>query len=510
MHSPREAYGVKAGVASEEPLASAAAAEVLARGGNAVDAAVALSFALAVVVPHLGGLGGDYLALVKQGDRILFINGSGPAPGRLSLEELVSRGYDEPPSRGPLSITVPGLVDGLYLLWERMGSMEWRELVEPARQLASEGFPAPPSLVAAVDSFEGLLSVDEGSRNTYLRIKPQKPGDHVKYPGMARLLEIIQDDPRAFYEGEPADAIEDYLEEKGGLLSRVDMKRYSAEEGSPVKLDYRGWLMWEMPPNSQGITTLHIMGILEQWRLPRNPLDRLYYIISASRVAYESRDRELGDPRYMNLTPRELLSDDYIGMMRSIASEGPPSCLRQKTMPRTRGDTTFYTVADASGVLVAGIQSLFQPFGSGITEPRFQVTLHGRANGFTLVKGLPNTLEPGKRPLHTLSAVIAERGEEYFSIGVSGGHYRPQQHALMLTSIIDHGYSIGDAIALPRVLWTPGTCRLVADRGVYLQGILPGYEAVEGRTGVANSIHLKNNVVIVATDPRGDGYPLVF
>lgn len=508
----REAMGVGGGVATEEPVASWAGSQILMKDGNAVDAAIATSLALAVVIPHLGGIGGDYFALVRIPEGgVYFLNGSGPAPAGLTLDLLRGQGFEQMPLRSPYSMTVPGLVSGLHMLWKHYGSMEWRELVEPAARLAREGFPVPPSLAKAVNRMWDMLAEDPGSRETYLRYGRLRPGAMVRFPGLAELLEMIAEDPRVFYEGEPAEALASYVQEMGGVLDKRDLEGYSAEAGDPLRYTYRGWRLWEMPPNTQGLTTLHMMSILEQWTLPRSPLDRVYYMLSASRAAYRARDELLGDPRYMDHSPGDLLSENYIEELREEARRGPPECSVLASRETSgKADTTFYTVIDSDGMLVAGIQSLFYPFGSGLTEPRFQIPLNDRAAGFTLREGMPNSLAPGKKPLHTLSAVIAEECEDsYLALGASGGHFRPQQHAYMLTSIIDHGYSVGEAVALPRVLWSPWTCRLVGDPGSSVARIPAGYVLAEGGTGVASAIHRSGERVFVATDPRGDGYPFL-
>lgn len=497
------------GIATEQPIVSAIATRVMIAGGNAVDASVATSLALAVVIPHLGGIGGDYFALIRTPDgRVDYIDGAGPSPSDLTRELLISKGYVRIPSRGPLAITVPGMIDALYKMWKKYGSLEWRSLVEPAIHLAEKGFPAPRTLVHAIRSARGTLEKDAGSRETYLEQAPVSPGDPIRFPGLANLLRMIAEDHRAFYEGEPGEKIAEYVQEKGGVLSKNDLKHYEAEWGEPLKAAYRGWSIWEMPPSTQGITTLHILSILEQWELPERIVDRFYYILSAAVPAYRVRDAEIGDPRYMNITIEELLSNDYIEMLRSMARQGPPKCTNRSNVGGG-GDTTYYAILDQEGYIVSGIQSLFYPFGSAVTEPTFQVTLHGRANGFTLEPGRPNTLAPGKKPLHTLSTVIGERDDRIFAIGASGGHYRPQQHALFVTSIIDHGYSIGEALSAPRLLWTPWTCSIVADVNTDVSKIPWGYEVRHGRTGVGNGVMIDEDKRTVATDPRGEGFPVI-
>ncbi len=479
-----------------------------------MDAAVAVSSVLAVVAPHLGGFGGDFFALVKTPDgSIHFFNGSGQAPARLTLGLLRELGYTiRPPERGPLSPTVPGMIGGLYLMWKRLGSLEWSDLLRPAARLAREGFPAPTALASAIRQARPLLVGDPGSRATYLA-RPPATGGLVRFEGLARLIEgVAEEGPVFFYKGDPARAIEEYLAGRGGVLSSGDLAAYDPLEGDPLELGYKGWRLQEMPPNTQGATALHIMAALEPLETPRNPLARLPAIMAAAQPAYELRDREIGDPATMKLAPQALLEHDVVESIRDAASKGPRPC-RGSRPAGASGDTTFYVVVDREGMVVAGIQSLFYSFGSGLTEPTYQVTLNGRAAGFTLEEGLPSTLAPGRRPLHTLSAVIAEGpAGETLALGTSGGHLRPQQHALLLTSMIDHAMTPGEAIAAPRSLWVPGSCRIVADpawESAAAAWAPPRYSVVAGRTGVAAAaLRLGGGGWLLATDPRGDGYPV--
>ena len=505
----REAVGHGYAVATEESLATSLAVWALERGGNAVDAAVAASLGLALTIPHLGGLGGDFLALVREPDgSVWVVNGYGQAPQGLTRALLLEKGYRRVPYRGPLSITVPGAVGGLYAMWRRGGRLEWRSLLQEAAGLARRGVPAPPSLVRALQAYRGLLEEDPGSRETYLSSPPLSPGDPLRLPGLARLLEDLAGDPQALYRGEHARAVEDYVAERGGVLKAGDMAGYEPIVTEPLATEYRGWRLYEMPPNTQGATTLHLMKVLEEWRLPRDPGARVYYMIAASAPAYRFRDRELGDPRYMRVPVEGLLDPGILEDLRAEARRGPPECTDTR-LHSIDGDTTFFAIADGEGRVVAGIQSLFMPWGSTLTVPSLNLTLHGRASGFTMEPGLPNTVAPGKRPLHTLSAVIAEAPDgRILALGQSGGHYRPQQHALMLTSIIDHGMGPGEAIAAPRPLWAPWTCRVVVDEG-HQPLLPPGYYPVAGRTGVANAVVVDGSVRWAATDPRGDGYPVV-
>ena len=497
------ASGFGGAVASEEPLASYAGARILEAGGNAVDASIAVSFTLSTLIPHLGGVGGDFFALIVTPDgRVEALNGSGQSPRGLTLELLEGRGFRGVPERGPLSIVVPGMVGALYEMWRRYGTMEWSKLLETPVRLAREGFPAPPSLVNAVKLYSGVLSLDEGSRLTYLNPPPElwKP---YRFEGLARLLEEVALDPRSMYEGEIAEAVAGYVKSRGGLLEVEDMKSYRPEWVEPLKAQYRGWTLYEIPPNSQGVTTLHILKLLEERGVVGGPrgIGRFKSIAEVAIPCYRWRDLNLGDPRYMRVSFEELLSPRVLGEIKSISS----------TPPRggglgLHGDTTFYAVADRDGMVVAGIQSLFHPFGSAVTEPRFQVTLNNRATGFTTERGLPNTLGPSKKPLHTLSALVMvdERNGRVVAVGASGGHYRPQLHAIFATNIVDYSMDLEEAINSPRAAWDWSTGRMVAEKGV--EGLV-GEHLVE-RLGVANAVEVWGRVRGAATDLRGDGIPI--
>jgi len=490
-------------VASEEPLASYAGARVLEAGGNAVDASIAVSFTLAVLVPHLGGVGGDFFALIMTPNgSVRALNGSGQSPRRFSLELLADRGLEGVPDRGPLSVVVPGMVGALYEMWRRYGALEWSKILETPIRLAREGFPAPPSLVNAVKLYSGVLSLDEGSRLAYLNPPPElwKP---YRFRGLALLLESIALDPQSMYEGDVAEAIARYVEERGGVLELEDMKSYKPEWVEPLKTSYKGWTLYEIPPNSQGATTLHIMKLLEDSPSTADPysIERFKSIVDVAIPCYRWRDLNMGDPRYMKVALEDLLGQRVI---EEIKSTTPPS--KGASLSRQDGDTTFYAIADRDGMVVAGIQSLFHPFGSTLTERRFQVTLNNRATGFTAERGLPNTIAPSKKPLHTLSALIMvdEGSGRVVALGASGGHYRPQLHAVFATNIVDYSMSLEEAINGPRAAWDWATGRLVVERGV--KGQLR--EHVVERLGVANAVEVLGRVRGGATDVRGDGVPV--
>ena len=486
--------------ATEVSLASFEASRVLAEGGNAVDAMVTASLVLAVTIPHLGGVGGDFFMLYRSPEgRVYFVNGSGPAPARLSREEVRSRGLDSIPERGPLSPVVPGMLGGLYEAWRRFGSVEWRRLVEPAWRLATRGFPLPATTARALKTLRDCLSRDPGSRETLVRAIHPEPGTPVKMPGLAALLAGYMEDPLYLYRGEPAEALEEYMFSVGGVITSEDLRSYRPLTGEPLVGEYKGYRIYEMPPNSQGATTFFILYGLEEHegKYPLFSKERAEVLASVAREAYILRDNYIGDPARVPVEPSRLAE-------RSFYTEVKSKITLREASDGGSGDTTFFAVADGEGGVVAGIQSLFYPFGSCVTEPRFQVTLNNRALGFTLKEGLPSTLRPRARPLHTLSAVIMEGNDRVIALGASGGHLRPQMHALFITNIVDYGMGVGEAINAPRALLDPSTGSILYEEG-WDAG--PEWKRAQ-RLGVANAVEvLQGGVKVGYTDRRGEGLP---
>lgn len=490
------AYSRTAAVATEEPIASTIGSRIIERGGNAVDATVATSLALAVTIPHLGGIGGDFFALVKDpDDRVYFINGSGYSPAGLE----VGKGRL---LRGPVAITVPGMVAGLHRLWKLLGSLDWADLVRPAVRLARDGFPVSRTLAEGIRAAESRLAADPGSRKTYLMAEVVE-GSIIRFPGLAKALELIAEDPRNFYEGEIAEAIVEYASSRGSPLGLDDLRFYDAEEGQPLRTTYRDWVIYEMPPNTQGATALHILKLLEDLKPPKNPFgeERVRALLEAARPAYAWRDLNLGDPRYMRVPVIELLSDRVIEEIRRLSDVSRIG---------GAGDTTYFAIATADGYLVSAIQSLYHPFGSGVTEPKYQITLNDRGSCFDPRPGLPNSAGPRKKPLHTLSAIIMSDGTHWHALGASGGHLRPQQHAVFVTNIVDYGMRFDEAINSPRFAWNPETGELLVEEGIEPTSLpwVSGVRRVR-RIGVANAAAQLGSVVGASTDRRGAGVPAI-
>ena len=490
------------GVASEHPVASRLGVDVLNLGGNAIDAAVTTSLALALTQPHLGGLGGDFFAMVyiaREG-RVYFLNASGWAPRRLSKELLLQRGLNAVPTKGPLSPVVPGLLAGLHALWRRFGTNEWKSLVKPVVEVARKGFPASPSFVKAIE----LLKNEVANNNDFRSVYPidARPWDLIRIEPLIRTFELIMEHgPDILYRGEVGEALVNYLQSIGGVMEMSDLMEYEPEWRDPLSIDYKGLTIYESPPNTQGITTLMILRLLEELKVKADAWSRsrIETYLSIYRIAYELRDSYVGDPRFVEVPINKLLDPEFL---LSAYKSGVGKQLIGS------GDTTYFVVVDREGNIVSAIQSLYQHFGSLVTEPRYGITLNNRASDFSMDG--PNMLMPRKRPLHTLSTVIITKdGEPKYALGTSGAHFRPQQHTLFITNMVDYGLSPVEAIDAPRFLWDRKS--LIIEEGYEINGLTEPHQVIRypGRTGVASiAAFLDNGRKLLYADIRGDGLAL--
>jgi len=477
------------GVASEHITASRLGVEVIRMGGNAVDAAVATSLTLAVTQPHLGGLGSDLVALIYTASdgKVHFLNATGWAPAKMS------RSLGKVPLRGPLSIVVPGMLAGLYSMWRRFGELEWRRLISMVIDGVGGGFPIGPSLVRAISNV--LNDADDAFKSTY----PinAKPWDLVKIPKLINALRLIgENGPDAFYRGDIGESIVNHVNSLGGVLSMSDLRDYEPEWGDPICVEYRGLTVCETPPNTQGLTTLMILRLIENEPKAPGPFSpsRINTYLKAYEAAYSARDEFIGDPRFVKIPVDRLLDPEFLkGRLGGPRGGG--------------GDTTYFVVADPEGNVVSAIQSLYYHFGSLVTEPKYGITLNNRAADFSM-SGV-NEVAPRKRPLHTLSTMMVMRnGELELALGTSGAHYRPQQHVLMLTNIVDYGMNPVNAVNAPRFLW--GIDGLIIEEGFEVTGLSVRHRLIKypGSTGVASILANINGVKILYSDVRGDGAAL--
>jgi len=478
-------------VATAQHLASLVGYGALRDGGNAFDAATAASFALAVTLPHLSGLGGDFFALFQDGKtgKVQCVNGSGWAPSGATAERIVSLEKGEMPKFGPNSVVVPGMVRGVYELHKRFGKLEFGKLLKGAVRLADKGFPISPGLAKAIEVAGESLPPD--ARRVFSGDEGLPAGSIlVQFKLAETLKEIAKQGPEGFYTGKTAESVCAAMA-KGGLeVQPEDFSSLQAEWADPLKTEYKGHEVFEVPPNSMGAATLLILKQLES--LPKTKADSLRRIVDvteATKVAWQAKEEQLGDPRFVDFD-----LDRFLGFRRKA---------RSATL--TGGDTTYFAVADDEGNLLSCVQSLFHSFGSRVYVREAGFFLNNRGSGFRL-KG-PNKVEPRKRPVHTLSALLVSRdGSPSVAIGTSAGEYRPQLHALFVTNLVDYSMSLEEAIGFPRFAWTGEDTIVENGYKIGGGGGRPGIKE-HGPIGVAQGVELMGGQKKSVCDTRGDGFP---
>ena len=494
----RAACGHSYSVATEHPLATYYAFKVLEEGGNAFDAALVASSVLCVVLPHLSGVGGDLLALTysSESERVEFINGSGWAPRQLTVDRLRDEGLDGVPLYGPLSPVVPGYFEGFRLIHEKYSSLDLREILAPAIQIARTGHLASESLWDTITRYVEELRRDPGFRRVLSGSRK------IVLTGLAEVLdEVARSGPRAFYEGWIAEELSKYLRGLGGVMEEEDLSHYRGEVREPIQAEYMGWRIIECPPNSQGATTLLLLNLLEEVTSEASEADcieRITNFVKAARIAYHVRNENLGDPRFVDVDLDMFTSKEKAKKLLEECRPGPVTVRPY--------DTTYFAVVDGDGNAVSLVQSLFHPFGSRVLVPRLGVILNNRASYFKM-EG-PDKLEPWKRPLHTLSSIIgfSENGE-VLVLGTSGGDYRPQIHAYILQNLIQYKMSLQEAIGYPRLLLS--NKEVIVEDALKTPDLIDDMPAVRrpypSRTGVAQGIMVGNGKVFGVADIRGDG-----
>ncbi|HEV2389729.1 MAG TPA: gamma-glutamyltransferase [Nitrososphaerales archaeon] len=485
-------------VATEHPLASLAGSEAMRAGGNAFDAAVAASFALSVLLPHLNGLGGDFFALFydARGGKVRCLNGSGWAPSGASVEALRALGRKEVPAFGPRSVVVPGMVAGVEELHRSFGSDEFGPLLRRAIELAEEGVPVSPGLARALAGHQGSLSPEALIAFGVDGMGPQ-PGDLLLQRNLAgRLLDIAAGGSEAFYRGAAAEEMREALGAEGVEVEEDDLALVP-EWVEPLDIEYRGRRVFEIPPNSMGAAALMILKEIEGGEPPApDSLERVTRVTEATKVALEAKDEFIGDPRFVGFDLRAFLGSRLPPRSSSVAE----------------GDTTYFAVADGEGNLLSCIQSLFHPFGSRMYLKESGFFLNNRASAFKL-RG-PNKLAPRKRPAHTLSALLVSKSRDEppdLAMGTSGGELRPQLHSLFVSNVADYGMDVEGALHYPRFVWDGE--RTSVERGYRLEGAsFDRLRVVEypSRLGVAQGIELTPGVKKAVCDVRGDGAPAGF
>ena len=516
-------------VATSQPLASQTGLDILKRGGNAVDAAIAIAAVLNVTEPNMTGVGGDAFMLVYNGKTkaITGLNASGRAPRALNADHFRSRNITQMPTTGMEPITVPGAFDGWTTLLEKFGTMKLADLLQPAITYADEGFPVMETIAADWLPEVPRLKQTAAAAATFLvnGIAP-RAGAIFTQKNLANTLRVLAKGGRdAFYTGEIARAITGYCQREKGFLAMEDFAAQKSVWVDPISTTYRGHTLYEIPPNGQGLTALLLLNMLEGIDLASMRTDPVRYyhtLIEAIKIAFADRNRYIADPTFAKAPVETLISKDYAAKRRALinpaAAIDPPSYGEIAT----GSDTTYFTVVDKDRNAVSFINSIFHSFGSAIVAGDTGIVMQNRGAGFSLEQGHPNRLEPGKRPFHTIiPAMVVKDGRLLMSYGVMGGDIQPQAHAQVLINLIDRGMNLQQAIDAPRVRYISGrgvmmedslTAPVIADlvrRGH--ERILPGpgltHRALMGG-GQAVMIDPETDALLGASDPRKDGQAL--
>lgn len=455
-------YAPNGVVSSSQPLASQAGLAVLKNGGNAVDAAVTAAAVLSVVEPYMTGIGGDMFALVwlEKEQRLIGINGSGYAGALMTLEAIGNR--NRVPEDGPHSITLPGALSGWATLLDAHGSITLAEALAPAIALAENGFPVSKATAIEWGLFESKVNWDRGAKATFLVNGSRTPdaGEWFYNPDYANTLKLIAEKgPQVLYGGELGEKIAARVQELGGFLTSADFANYSAEWVEPMSVSFKGYRLWELPPNGQGIAALEMLKILESYDLAamqHNSAEYLHHLIEAKKLAYADLEHFVGDPAFMQIKPEQLLSDTVIAKRRAQINTDKAQDRADPEPSLTTSDTTYLSAADKDGNMVSFINSLAGPFGSGIVVPGTGFALQNRGVGLSMQPGRANTVAPGRRPFHTIipgfvtKADAQGKQQPWLSYGIVGGPQQPQAHVQVLLNMVLFGMDVQEAIDAPR------------------------------------------------------------
>ncbi|MBT42919.1 MAG: gamma-glutamyltransferase [Idiomarina sp.] len=457
-----EAMAPNAMAATSQPLATQVALDIMQQGGNAIDAAIAANAVLGLVEPTGNGIGGDLFAIVwdAESKRLFGLNASGRSPKSLTHEYFVENGYDSIPARGVLPISVPGTVDGWFELHERFGQLDMKEVLAPAIEYARKGFPVTEVIAYYFERNGEVLQDYPGFADVFMKDgdMPQK-GERFTNPDLANTYQTIAEQGRdVFYEGDIARTISDFVQDNGGFLSYEDLASHESTWVDPVSSNYRGYDLWELPPNTQGIAAQQILNMLENFDIAAMGFDSPEYIhhfVEAKKLAFEDRAKYYSDPAFNDVPVEGLLDKDYARERAQLIDPSKPAKAVEPGNPPTEGDTIYLTTADEAGNMVSLIQSNYRGMGSGVTPAGLGFVLQNRGELFNLDPNHNNVFEPGKRPFHTIiPAFVTKDGKPVMSYGVMGGATQPQMHAQILINIIDFGMNLQEAGDAPRILHT--------------------------------------------------------
>jgi gamma-glutamyltranspeptidase/glutathione hydrolase len=511
--------------ATSQTLASQTGAQILARGGSAIDAALAANAVLAVTEPMKNGIGGDLFVLYWDAatGTLTGLNGSGSAPLGLSPAFLAKNHIETMPQEGIHSVTVPGAVEGWSKIHRRYGKLPWKDLFQDAIAYAENGFPVAEG-IAETWNDPGIVKKVHSNPET-LRVflpggKPPREGDLFRNPDMARAFSLIAEKgPDAFYEGEIASAILKTSRHLGGTMTAADLAATASEWVEPISTDYRGWRVYELPPNTQGMAALEMLNIMEV--SPASPLgpfspEEMHKRIEAMKLAYADVRRYDADPRTYAAPVQQLLSKEYARQRFSLIDPAHANCDVPPGQP-VNGDTTYLTVVDRNGNIASWIQSVYAEFGSAVTVEGMGFILQNRGGGFTLDPGHPNVLAGGKRPFHTIIPAFMERGARHIGFGIMGAANQPLAHAQFVANFVDYGMNLQAALEAPRFgkktssgcvvsiesRVPSSTLQQLSERGHQIAIRRPYTQEMGRGQAIMHDSQTKTNYA--ASDPRADG-----
>ncbi|MGF1532840.1 MAG: gamma-glutamyltransferase [Bernardetiaceae bacterium] len=447
-------------VATSHPLATQIGLDILKQGGSAIDAAIAANAALGLMEPTGCGIGGDLFAIVwdAKTQKLYGLNASGRSPEKLTLAFFKEKGYTKIPAYGPLPVSVPGAVDGWFSLHERFGKLKMEQVLAPAIEYAEEGFPVT-ELIAyylgrSVDFFAAKYPNVKETYGIYDGKAPQK-GQIFKNPDLAKTYRQLAKEGRdAYYKGQIAKTITDFVQGQGGFLSMEDFKNHQSEWVEPVSTNYRGYDVWELPPNGQGIAALQMLNILEGFdfsKIAYGSAEHIHLFVEAKKLAFEDRAKYYADPAFHQIPVQELIAKSYAEERRKLIQ---PQRARTdyQAGELSKGETIYLTAADSAGNMISLIQSNYRGMGSGMVPTGLGFMLQDRGELFSLNEGEWNTYAPKKRPFHTIiPAFITKDGKPFVSFGVMGGDFQPMGHVQIVMNLIDFGMNLQEAGDAPRI-----------------------------------------------------------
>lgn len=446
--------------ATSNPLSTQVALDVLKAGGNAIDAAIAANAMEGVVEPHVNGIGGDLFAIVwdAKSKKLYGLNGSGRSPKSLTLAEFKKRGLKYIPSTGPLPVSVPGCVDAWFELHKKFGSMPMSKVLEKAVSYARNGFPVHGEFASALTKVQANYgkypNVDQ---HYYPNGKVAGEGDIFKNPNLGNTLERLGKEGRdVFYKGDMAKTMDAFMKKNGGFLSYEDLASHTSTWIDPVSVNYRGYDVWELPPNGQGIAALQMLNILEGYdfsKIKVGSAEHIHLFTEAKKLVFEDRAKYYADMDFAKIPVKSLISKEYAAERRKLINPNRASKHFDAGNPALRdGDTIYLTVADKDGNMVSLIQSNYRGFGSGMMPDGLGFMFQDRGEMYSLNEGENNTYAPGKRPFHTIiPAFMTKDGQPIMSFGVMGGAFQPMGHTQIVMNVVDFGMNVQEAGDFPRI-----------------------------------------------------------